>query len=67
MWQPQPLATLRASTACTGITLPFQYVFILRHNLMYFQYPSVFKIVVIFSNPVTVVYKNNVPLAMIAN
>jgi hypothetical protein len=23
MWEPQPLATLRASTACTGITLPF--------------------------------------------
>jgi hypothetical protein len=23
MWKPQPLATLRASTACTGITLPF--------------------------------------------
>jgi hypothetical protein len=22
MWEPQPLATLRASTACTGITLP---------------------------------------------
>jgi hypothetical protein len=25
MWEPQPLATLRASTACTGITLPFFY------------------------------------------
>jgi hypothetical protein len=23
MWEPQPLATLRASTACRGITLPF--------------------------------------------
>jgi hypothetical protein len=23
MWQPQPLATLRASKACTGITLPY--------------------------------------------
>jgi hypothetical protein len=23
MWEPQPPATLRASTACTGITLPF--------------------------------------------
>jgi hypothetical protein len=23
MWEPQPLATLRASTACTGITLPY--------------------------------------------
>jgi hypothetical protein len=22
MWEPQPLTTLRASTACTGITLP---------------------------------------------
>jgi hypothetical protein len=22
MWEPQPLATLRASTACTEITLP---------------------------------------------
>jgi hypothetical protein len=22
MWEPQPLATLRAPTACTGITLP---------------------------------------------
>jgi hypothetical protein len=22
MWEPQPLATLRASTVCTGITLP---------------------------------------------
>jgi hypothetical protein len=34
---------------------------------MYFQNPSVFKIVLIFSNPAAVVYKNNVPLAMIAN
>jgi hypothetical protein len=25
MWEPQPLATLRASTACTGITLPYLY------------------------------------------
>jgi hypothetical protein len=24
MWEPQPPATLRASTACTGITLPYQ-------------------------------------------
>jgi hypothetical protein len=23
MWEPQPLATLRASTAYTGITVPF--------------------------------------------
>jgi hypothetical protein len=23
MWEPQPLATLRASTACTGKTLPY--------------------------------------------
>jgi hypothetical protein len=23
MWEPQPLAALRASMACTGITLPF--------------------------------------------
>jgi hypothetical protein len=23
MWEPQPLATLRASTACMGITLPY--------------------------------------------
>jgi hypothetical protein len=23
MWETQPLATLKASTACTGITLPF--------------------------------------------
>jgi hypothetical protein len=23
MWEPQPPATLRASTACTGITLPY--------------------------------------------
>jgi hypothetical protein len=23
MWEPQPLATLRASTACAGITLPY--------------------------------------------
>jgi hypothetical protein len=23
MWEPQPLATLRVSTACTGITLPY--------------------------------------------
>jgi hypothetical protein len=23
MWEPQPLATIRASTACTGIALPF--------------------------------------------
>jgi hypothetical protein len=23
MWEPQPLATLRASTASTGITLPY--------------------------------------------
>jgi hypothetical protein len=23
MWEPQPLATLRASTACTGIALPY--------------------------------------------
>jgi hypothetical protein len=23
MWESQPLATLRASTACTGITLPY--------------------------------------------
>jgi hypothetical protein len=23
MWEPQPLATLRASTACTEITLPY--------------------------------------------
>jgi hypothetical protein len=23
MWEPQPLATLRASTACIGITLPY--------------------------------------------
>jgi hypothetical protein len=26
MWEPQPLATLRASTACTGITLPLPYL-----------------------------------------
>jgi hypothetical protein len=25
MWEPQPPATLRASTACTGITLPFTF------------------------------------------
>jgi hypothetical protein len=25
MWEPQPLATLRASAACTGITLPLPY------------------------------------------
>jgi hypothetical protein len=25
MWEPQPLATLRASTACTGITLQGRY------------------------------------------
>jgi hypothetical protein len=25
MWEPQPLATLRAPTACTGITLPLPY------------------------------------------
>jgi hypothetical protein len=24
MWEPQPLATRRASTACTGITLPYE-------------------------------------------
>jgi hypothetical protein len=23
MWEPQPLATLKASTACAGITLPY--------------------------------------------
>jgi hypothetical protein len=23
MWNPQPLATLRESTACTGLTLPY--------------------------------------------
>jgi hypothetical protein len=27
MWEPQPLATLRASTACTGITLPYNILF----------------------------------------
>jgi hypothetical protein len=26
MWEPQPLATLRASTACTGLTLPLPYL-----------------------------------------
>jgi hypothetical protein len=26
MWEPQPLATLRASVACTGIVLPLPYV-----------------------------------------
>jgi hypothetical protein len=29
MWEPQPLATLTASVACTGITLPF---FLYIHN-----------------------------------
>jgi hypothetical protein len=28
MWEPQPLAILRASTACTGITLPSLYIII---------------------------------------
>jgi hypothetical protein len=27
MWEPQPLATLRASTPCTGITLPLRVLF----------------------------------------
>jgi hypothetical protein len=27
MWEPQPLATLRASTACMGITLPIECVY----------------------------------------
>jgi hypothetical protein len=27
MWESQPLATLRASTACTGITLPLPIFF----------------------------------------
>jgi hypothetical protein len=25
LWEPQPLATLRATTACTGIALPFTF------------------------------------------
>jgi hypothetical protein len=32
MWEPQPLATLRASTACTGITLPFTLPFTRRRE-----------------------------------
>jgi hypothetical protein len=28
MWEPQPLATIRASTACTGINLPYCRLFI---------------------------------------
>lgn len=34
---------------------------------MYFQNPSAFKIVLIFSITAAVVYKHNVTLAMIAN
>jgi hypothetical protein len=26
IWEPQPLATLRACTACTGLTLPYLYL-----------------------------------------
>jgi hypothetical protein len=35
MWEPQPLATLRASMACTGIILP---IFALREKEFFIKY-----------------------------
>jgi hypothetical protein len=32
MWEPQPPATLRASTTCTGITLPYLTFYLLPFN-----------------------------------
>jgi hypothetical protein len=34
MWEPQPLATLRASTACTGITLPLLKTLLIIEHLL---------------------------------
>jgi hypothetical protein len=35
MWEPQPLATLRASTACIGITLPINGAFSASDYILY--------------------------------
>jgi hypothetical protein len=32
MWEPQPLATVRASKACTGITLPYKVRNVVMHD-----------------------------------
>jgi hypothetical protein len=34
MWEPQPLATLRASTACTGIILPSLYLILFSDSVL---------------------------------
>jgi hypothetical protein len=47
MWEPQPLTTLRDSTPCTGITLPFHitsiiYLIMLIHEMDFLLNASIY-------------------------
>jgi hypothetical protein len=43
IWEPQPLATLRSSTACTGITLPFFFLLTLLYSNLQLKGAFLFK------------------------